>query len=159
MMRYTLKAEYQPIFNLRFRVRHRYSSRSEANPTDVRTYSNWETRWQLIAMLSNYNRLGVHLHGTSNVMFPPRGRLISPVDTYDTATYSLVGSAGMPAHAFEARYEHSLTPGLKLTFGSSVYDGFHVEFRGQPVRPAGRTRVSATGSRSRRAFPSVCSSS
>ena len=74
LARYTIKAEYQPIFNLRFRVRHRYSSRSEENPDDVRTYRNWETRWQMIALLSNYNRLAL-MYMTSNVIFPARPRL------------------------------------------------------------------------------------
>lgn len=44
-MRYTIKGEYQPIFNLRLRVRHRFSSRSEMDPADVRKFRNWETRW------------------------------------------------------------------------------------------------------------------
>lgn len=137
LMRYTLKGEYQPIFNLRFRVRHRYSSRSETDPNDVRVYRNWETRWQVIALLSNYNRLAF-TYMTSNVMFPPRPRLIAPVDpdpvtpadTYNDGNYSLFGSAGIPANAFEARYEHQVTPGLKLTLGSSVYDGFMWNFEG-----------------------------
>ncbi len=126
MMRYTIKGEYQPLFNLRFRVRHRYSSRSEANPDDVRTYRNWETRWQLITLLSNYNRLGF-TYMTSNVMFPARPRLSG---TPDPGMLSNVGLAGSPAHAFEARYEHNLTPDLKLTFASSVYDGFFWNFEG-----------------------------
>ncbi len=135
MMRYTLKGEYQPIFNLRFRVRHRFSSRSEGNPTDVRTFRSWESRWQMIAMLSNYNRLGI-TYATSNVMFPPRPRLIAPVDPavdngdFNDGNYSLVGSAGMPSHAFEVRYEHHVTKGLKFTLGSSVYDGFFWNFEG-----------------------------
>lgn len=127
MMRYTLKAEYQPIFNLRLRVRHRYSSRSEDNPEDVRTYRNWETRWQLIANLSNYNRLGF-MYMTSNVMFPPRPRLGGTAES--GAGDPAVGTAGSPAHGFEVRYEHNLTPGLQFTFASSVYDGFLWNFEG-----------------------------
>ncbi len=126
MMRYTIKGEYQPIFNLRFRVRHRYSSRSEDNPDDVRVYRNWETRWQLIALLSNYNRLGF-TYVTSNVFFPSRPRLSGPVEA---PGHVGVGTAASPAHAFEARYEHHVTPGLKLTFASSLYDGFFWNFEG-----------------------------
>ena len=126
MMRYTIKGEYQPLFNLRFRVRHRFSSRSENNPEDVRTYRNWETRWQLITLLSNFNRLGFS-YATSNVMFPARPRLGGTVD----AGFSPgVGTAGSPAHAFEARYEHNLTPGIKFTLASAVYDGFWWNFEG-----------------------------
>ncbi len=126
LMRYTIKGEYQPLFNLRFRVRHRYSSRSEDNPDDVRVYRNWETRWQLIALLSNFNRLGF-TYMNSNVMFPARPRLGG---TVDPGASPGVGTAGAPAHAFEARYEHNITPGLKLTFASSVYDGFFWNFEG-----------------------------
>lgn len=126
LMRYTIKGEYQPLFNLRFRVRHRFSSRSENDPDDVRIYRNWETRWQLIALLSNFNRLGF-TYMNSNVMFPARPRLGG---TVDPGSNPGVGTAGAPAHAFEARYEHNLTPGLKLTFASSVYDGFFWNFEG-----------------------------
>ena len=129
MMRYTLKAEYQPKFNIRFRVRHRYSSRSEADPNDVRTYRNWETRWQMITMLSNYNRLQF-MYMTSNVMFPPRTRWPFAGTPDAGAGDSAVGTAGMPAQAFEVRYEHNLTPGIELTFASSIYDGFLWNFEG-----------------------------
>ncbi|MCP4572977.1 MAG: helix-hairpin-helix domain-containing protein [bacterium] len=128
LMRYTLKAEYQPIFNLRFRMRHRYSSRSEGNPEDVRTYRNWESRWQLIGLLSNYNRIGL-TYMTSNVWFPARGRLSGPQDPAGDAKAG-IGLAADPSHAFEMRYEHHVTPGLKLTFASSVYDGFLWNFEG-----------------------------
>lgn len=127
MMRYTIKAEYQPIFNLRFRVRQRYSSRSENDPNDVRKFQNWETRVQMITLLSNYNRLQF-TYMTSNVMFPARPRLSgtaepSPVDPG-------VGSNGSPSKAFEVKYEHQFTPGLKMTFASSIYDGFFWNFEG-----------------------------
>ncbi len=126
LMRYTIKGEYQPKFNLRFRVRHRYSSRTENNPDDVRSFNNWETRWQMIALLSNYNRLGF-TYMTSNVMFPPRPRLGG---TSAPGGSPAVGTAGSPASAFEVRYEHNITPALKVTFASSVYDGFLWNFEG-----------------------------
>ncbi len=127
LQRYTIKAEYQPIFNLRLRLRQRYSSRTEAWPTDVRTYRNWETRWQLIALLSNYNRLQF-TYMTSNVQFPPRPRLTYPAPP--GTGWSGVGLAAGPAHAFEARYEHNLTPGITLQFATSIYDGFLWNFEG-----------------------------
>ncbi len=127
MRRYTLRAEYQPIFNLRFRVRHRYSSRGEQIPSDVREYRNWETRWELLALLSNYNSLRF-MYMTSNVMFPPRPRLSYPPDagTGDSA----VGTAAIPAHAFQALYEHNLTSGIRLRMSTQIYDGFLWNFEG-----------------------------
>jgi len=127
LMRYTIKGEYQPIFNLRFRVRHRYSSRSEMDPADVRKFKNWETRWQALVLLSDNNRLGF-MYMTSNVMFPPRARLGGTA--VPGAGNPSVGSAGSPGTAFEVRYEHNLADGLRVSFASSVYDGFLWNFEG-----------------------------
>ncbi len=127
LRRYTLRAEYQPIFNLRLRLRHRYSSRGEQFPTDVREYRNWETRWELLTLLSNYNSLKF-MYMTSNVMFPVRPRLSYPPDA--GVGESAVGTAGIPAHAFQAIYEHNLTPHIRLLFSGEIYDGFLWNFEG-----------------------------
>jgi hypothetical protein len=109
-------------------VRHRYSSRSEADFGDTRKFQNWETRWQAIAMLSNYNRLQF-MYMTSNVMFPPRTRW--PFSgTVEPNGDSAVGTNGAPGTAFEVRYEHNLTPGIQLSFASAMYDGFFWNFEG-----------------------------
>jgi hypothetical protein len=96
------------------------------NIDDVRVYKNWESRWQVIALLSNYNRLAF-TYMTSNVMFPARARLGGTAPGVGDPS---VGTAGMPAHAFEARYEHNISNGLKVTFATSVYDGFLWNFEG-----------------------------
>ncbi len=127
LMRYTIKGEWQPLFNLRLRVRHRYSNRSENDPNDVRTFQNWETRWQLITLLSNYNRLQF-TYMTSNVMFPARPRLSGTAEP--SSLDPGVGTNGDPSKAFEVRYEHQFTSGLKFTLASSVYDGFFWNFEG-----------------------------
>ncbi|MFT5784415.1 MAG: hypothetical protein ACI9JE_001741, partial [Candidatus Krumholzibacteriia bacterium] len=65
---------------------------------------------------------------TSNVMFPPRPRLGGqPVAGGDN---SAVGTNGSPSTAFEVRYEHNLTPDLKVYFASAVYNGFFWNFEG-----------------------------
>jgi DNA uptake protein ComE-like DNA-binding protein len=127
LARYTLKAEYQPIFNLRFRVRQRFSSRTELAPEDVRTYKSWETRWQMLVFLSNYNRLQF-TYVTTNVNFPARQRLSYPAEPGSGA--SAVGTAADPGHAFEIRYEHNLTPWLMIQAAASMYDGFFWNFEG-----------------------------
>ncbi len=127
LQRYTIKGEYQPIFNLRLRVRHRYSSRSELDPNDVRAFRNWETRWAADFLLSERNRL-TFTYMNANVMFPPRPRLGGTPGA--GAGDPAVGTAGMPSHAFEARYEHNLAPGFSITLASLVYDGFVWNFEG-----------------------------
>ena len=133
MTRYTLKAEYQPLFNLRLRTRQRYSSRSEDDSYDIRWFRSWESRFELIALLSNYNRLKL-MYMTSNVMFPPRPRLSGTPDPgnqdYVDDGVPGVGTAAIPAHAFQALYEHNLAPTVKLSLSTEMYDGFLWNFEG-----------------------------
>jgi hypothetical protein len=109
-------------------VRHRYSSRSESDPGDTRKFRNWETRWQAIALLSNFNRLQF-MYMTSNVLFPPRQRWPF-AGTPEPGLASALGTNGAPGNAFEVRYEHNLTPGIQLSFASAIYDGFFWNFEG-----------------------------
>lgn len=131
--RWTTKLEYQPKFNLRFRLRQRVSARTEQNPDDVRTYRSWESRLQMIALLSHYNRLQL-TYSTGNANWPARQRLVYTEDPGDPEVYddaaSAVGSAASAGHFLEARYEHNVTPWLRLTFASSVYEGFLWNFEG-----------------------------
>ena len=133
LRRYTLKVEYQPKFNLRLRMRHRYSSRSQMNPNDVRWFDSWETRFELIALLSNYNRVRL-MYMTSNVMFPPRQRLSGTPEPgsepFVDDGIPGVGTAGIPAHAVQAMYEHHFAPTLKLSVSAEMYDGFLWNFEG-----------------------------
>ncbi len=133
LQRYTLKVEYQPKFNLRLRMRHRYSSRSQMNPNDVRWFSSWETRFELIALLSNYNRVKL-MYMSSNVNFPPRQRLSGTPDPGDEPYVNDgvpgVGTAAIPANAFQVMYEHHLAQAIKLTLSAEMYDGFLWNFEG-----------------------------
>jgi hypothetical protein len=69
-----------------------------------------------------------------NVNFPARQRLSYPAEPGDpddpNDDNSAVGTAADPSFAFEARYEHNLTPWLRLTYAASVYDGFFWNFEG-----------------------------
>jgi len=132
MTRYTIKMEYQPKFNLRFRMRHRFSSRSETNPNDVRWYRSWESRFEMITLLSNYNSLRF-MFMTSNVWFPPRPRLSGHGDPADQGSYEGipgVGTAAIPANAFQVKYEHHLSSGVRLMMSSEIYNGFLWNFEG-----------------------------
>ncbi len=127
LQRWTFKAEFQPIFNLRLRLRQRFSSRSETLPGDVRTFQNWETRWKLVALLSNYNRLELGFL-TSNVQFPARQRLSYPAEPGDSD--SGVGLAADPSNVLWASYQHNVTAGLRFVGWAAIYDGFFWVFEG-----------------------------
>jgi hypothetical protein len=85
----------------------------------------------MIALLSNYNRLQL-TYAIGNVNFPARQRLAypAPPGDPDVDDRSALGAAASPGYAFEARYEHNVTPWLKLTYASSIYDGFWWNFEG-----------------------------
>ena len=73
------------------------------------------------------------MYMTSNVMFPARQRLSGTVEPGDGSFGSGVpgvGTNGSPSKAFEVKYEHQFTPGIKFTFASSIYDGFLWNFEG-----------------------------
>ncbi len=132
MTRYTMRVEYQPKFNFRLRMRHRYSSRSEDNLNDVRWFRSWESRFELITLLSNYNRLRF-MYMTSNVWFPARQRLSGVPEAAEPRSYAGVpgvGTAGIPANAFQAMYEHHLSPTIRLLLSSEIYNGFLWNFEG-----------------------------
>jgi DNA uptake protein ComE-like DNA-binding protein len=125
--RWTAKLEYQPKFNVRFRLRQRVSARTEQNDLDVRTYRSWESRLQAIFLLSNFNRLQIMYSG-GNVNFPARQRLSYPADP--SSNGSGVGIEASPSSALEVKYEHNVNPWLRLTAAAMVYDGFLWNFEG-----------------------------
>ncbi len=132
MTRYTLKMEYQPKFNFRLRMRHRFSSRAETNTNDVRWFQSWESRFELITLLSEYNSLKF-MFMTSNVWFPPRPRLSGHAEPADAGSYDGipgVGTAAIPANAFQVMYEHHLSTGVRLQMSSEIYNGFLWNFEG-----------------------------
>jgi len=122
MRRIVVRAEYQPTFPLRFRIRHAHSSRHDVRPDDLRAYASWDSRIELRAYLSNDDMVRF-LFSTSNVRFAARGRLSGPAgggDTQDDTT----AVRGIPGHALQAVLNHDFGPGLSITFSSELYDGF-----------------------------------
>lgn len=119
--RITANVEYRPIFPVRLRVRHRFSERDSKAKDEVRGFYGWDTRIEARFFLSNYNRLEF-LYSTTNVVFKPRPRLGSQGDA-DGGTTEL-GTRASPGQAFQAKYEHNVTPHLTATLSTEVYKGF-----------------------------------
>ncbi len=124
--RLTVRAEYRPIFPVRFRIRHRISSRHEQRPQDVRRFSSWDSRIEMRVNLSNYDQVNF-LYSTSNVRFASRPRLSGPPEGGDTGS-NLTGSAGIPAKAIQASLTHNFSDYLTATVSTEVYDGFLYNF-------------------------------
>jgi hypothetical protein len=101
LKRLSLRAEYRPVFPVRFRIRHRISGRHDQRPDDIRAFQSWDTRLEMRVNLSNYDQMGF-LYSTTNVTFADRPRLSAPADGGNTST-NQVGSRGIPAKAVQGR--------------------------------------------------------
>jgi hypothetical protein len=126
LKRLTIRAEYRPVFPVRFRVRHRLSGRHDQRPDDIRAFQSWDTRLEMRVNLSNYDQMGF-LYSTTNVTFADRPRLSAPAAGGNTST-NLVGSRGIPAKAVQATYTHNFSDFLTATVSAEIYDGFLYNF-------------------------------
>ena len=124
--RITVRAEYQPVFPVRFRIRHRISSRHEQRPDDFRNFKSWDSRIEMRVNLSDYDRMSF-LYSTSNVQFAVRPRL-SGAPGGGSVYGNLVGSRGIPAKALQASLSHNFSDYLTATVSTEVYDGFLYNF-------------------------------
>ena len=124
--RVTIRAEYRPIFPLRFRIRHRISSRHEQRPDDIRNFSSWDSRLEMRVYLSHYDRLDF-LYSTSNVKFADRPRLSGEAQGGNTST-NKVGTRGLPAKALQAALSHNFNNFLSAKISTEIYDGFLYNF-------------------------------
>ena|GEM_PF-153239 len=126
LRRLTLRAEYKPIFPIRFRIRHRISSRHENRPADVRNFVSWDSRIEMRANLSKYDQIRF-LYSTSNTEFAPRPRLNGPAGGGDAQGDS-TSVEGIPSKAIQASVTHNFSDFLSVTFSTELYDGFLYNF-------------------------------
>ncbi len=119
MRRWTLRAEYQPIWPLRFRIRQRFSSRGEEVLGDVRRFKSWDTRLEARLRLSGFDELRF-LYSATNTQFVARPRLSEGATSPDTG----FGQGASPGQALQAQFRHNVNEDLMVTFSSLVYDGF-----------------------------------
>lgn len=119
--RWTARMEYQPIFPLRFRLRQRYSSRSELGLEDVRKFKSWDTRLEARVRLSGFDELRL-LYSSTSTRFAPRPRLSRNDEPgFDNNPYPQAGSG---SQALQAQLVHNVNQNLQFTFTSLMYDGF-----------------------------------
>ena len=126
LRRATIRAEYRPVFPVRFRIRHRISSRHEQQPDDIRRFTSWDSRIEMRANLSQYDQVRF-LYSTSSVEFAPRPRLNAPADGGDTSMNEFP-VRGLPAKALQGMFTHNFNEFLTVTLSTEVYDGFLYNF-------------------------------
>ena len=122
LTRVALRVEYRPVFPVRLRLRHAITSRHADRPDDIRGYTAWDSRAELLANLSAYDQVRF-LFGSSNVRFAARGRLSGPAaggDVQDDTT----AVRGVPGHALQGVLTHNFNTYLSVSLSTEVYDGF-----------------------------------
>jgi DNA uptake protein ComE-like DNA-binding protein len=120
LRRYVLRLEYAPIFPLRFRLRQRVSSRADDLVTDVRGFSGWDTRLQVITRLSAFDELRF-LYSVTQTRFSTRPRLSGAAEAGDETP---IGQAASPSQAIQAMLTHNFNENLKFVVSAELYDGF-----------------------------------
>jgi hypothetical protein len=98
------------------------SSRHADKPDDIRAYTAWDTRLELIANLSAFDQLRL-LYSTSNVRFAARGRLSGPASGGDVQG-DTTAQRGSPGHALQGVLTHNFNSFLTVMLSTQIYDGF-----------------------------------
>lgn len=124
LRRYTARLEYAPIFPLRFRLRQRFSSRSEFGSEDVRKFRGWDTRLETRVRLSTYDELSL-LYSTTKTEFAPRPRLVQAAEP---GVRNPLPQGGSPSQAVQAVLTHNVNEHLMFEVSTQLYDGFLYNF-------------------------------
>ena len=122
LWRLVARIEYRPLFPVRLRLRQSVSNRHDDRPDDIRAYTAWDSRFELLANLSGYDQVKF-LYATSNVKFAARGRLSGPASGGDVQG-DTTAVRGVPGHALQGMITHNFNSYLAVTLSSTVYDGF-----------------------------------
>ena len=122
LTRIVARVEYRPIFPLRLRLRHAISSRHADRPDDIRSYTAWDSRLELLANLSNFDQIRF-LYSTGNVAFAARGRLSGPAAGGDVQS-DTTAERGSPAQALAGQFIHQFNSNVAVILSSEVFDGF-----------------------------------
>ena len=122
LTRGVVRFEYRPTFPVRFRLRQAISSRHANKPDDIRAYTAWDTRLEMLANLSRFDQLRL-LYSSSNVRFAARGRLSGPASGGDVQG-DTTAQRGIPGHALQGVLLHNFNSFLTVSVSTEIYDGF-----------------------------------
>ena len=130
--RTVMRAQYRPVFNMRFSIRHKWQKRGSMNHLDPSAYYSQETIIRSQIRLSGYDQIEL-MWVRSWVDFSNRRRL-----TYDLTSggeeHSLIGSAGTGSEAIGFKVTHNFNQRMKAMGQVIFYNGFIWNFEDTDFR-------------------------
>ena len=130
--RTVMRAQYRPVFNLRFSIRHKWQKRGSMNILDPAAYYSQETIIRSQLRLSGYDQIEL-MWVRSWVDFSNRRRL-----TLDLASggeeSSMIGSAGTGSEAIGFKITHNFNQRMKAMGQVMFYNGFIWNFEDTDFR-------------------------
>ena len=130
--RTVLRAQYRPVFNVRFHIRHKWQKRGSMNTMDPSAFYSQETILRSQIRLSGYDQIEL-LWVRSWVDFTSRRRLTLDL-TSGGEDPSMVGSAGTGSEAIGFKVTHNFNDRMKIMSQVMLYNGFIWNFEDTDFR-------------------------
>ena len=130
--RTVLRAQYRPVFNMRFHIRHKWQKRGSMNTMDPSAFYSQETILRSQIRLSGYDQIEL-LWVRSWVDFTSRRRLTLDL-TSGGEDPSMVGSAGTGSEAIGFKVTHNFNERMKIMSQVMLYNGFIWNFEDTDFR-------------------------
>ena len=130
--RTVLRAQYRPVFNVRFHIRHKWQKRGSMNTMDPSAFYSQETILRSQIRLSGYDQIEL-LWVRSWVDFTSRRRLTLDL-TSGGEDPSMVGSAGTGSEAIGFKVTHNFNNRMKIMSQVMLYNGFIWNFEDTDFR-------------------------
>ena len=130
--RTVMRAQYRPVFNMRFSIRHKWQKRGSMNHLDPSAYYSQETIIRSQIRLSGYDQIEL-MWVRSWVDFSNRRRLTNDL-TSGGEEPSLIGSAGTGSEAIGFKVTHNFNQRMKAMCQVIFYNGFIWNFEDTDFR-------------------------
>ena len=130
--RTVMRAQYRPVFNLRFSIRHKWQKRGSMNVLDPAAYYSQETIIRSQLRLSGYDQIEL-MWVRSWVDFSNRRRLTLDLNSGGEEP-SMVGSAGTGSEAIGFKVTHNFNQRMKVMGQVMFYNGFIWNFEDTDFR-------------------------
>ena len=130
--RTVMRAQYRPVFNMRFSIRHKWKKRGSMNHLDPSAYYSQETIIRSQIRLSGYDQIEL-MWVRSWVDFSNRRRLTNDL-TSGGEEPSLIGSAGTGSEAIGFKVTHNFNQRMKAMGQVIFYNGFIWNFEDTDFR-------------------------